>query len=286
MDTSSPPPAPVAAEPSSAPGEGSAERPAYPVAAESLPTHTLVEGRYEVRFARSPEELEAVQRLRFEVFNVELGEGLESSWKDGLDRDEFDPVCHHLLVVERESGAVVGTYRMQTASMARDNHGFYSDIEFDLGGLPPSVKDSSVEVGRACVALAHRNTQVLFLLWKGLALYMASTQHRFLFGCCSLTSQDPGEGRATLEYLEAEGKLHPEVRIEPRPGFECYGEKGSDPGPWEGTVKIPKLFRIYLRHGALVCGPPAIDREFKTLDFLVLFDIAAMDEKRLRTFFG
>ena len=49
---------------------------------------------------------------------------------------------------------------------------------------------------------------------------------------------------------------------------------------------IPKLFRTYLRHGAKVCGHPAIDRQFKTIDYLVIFDVAAMDERRFRMFFG
>lgn len=262
-----------------------AEERLHPVAPRSLPTRVLREGRYEVRFARSADELVAAQRLRFEVFNVELGEGLEASWQMGLDRDRFDPVFHHLLVLEQASGEVVGTYRMQTAAMARENFGFYSDTEFDLDPLPASVIDASVEVGRACVALRHRNTQVLFLLWRGLALYMTTNHLRFLFGCCSLTSQDPEEGRAVMAQLEASGQVHPEIRLLPRPGFECYRDDEPAAAVSRRRVKIPKLFRIYLRHGALVCGPPAIDREFETIDFLVLFDIAAMDEKRLRTFF-
>ena len=89
-----------------------------------------------------------------------------------------------------------------------------------------------------------------------------------------------------MEHLEKKGHLHDSVTIAPQPGFECSGEVEDPSDAWNGKVKIPKLFRIYLRHGAKVCGPPAIDREFKTIDYLVLFDVAAMDEKRLRTFFG
>ncbi|MEM6796643.1 MAG: GNAT family N-acyltransferase [Acidobacteriota bacterium] len=258
----------------------------YPVATELIPAQSLLEGRYEVRFARDEAELEEALRLRFEVFNVELKEGLDESWETGLDRDPFDAVCHHLLVIERDSGAVVGTYRCQTPGMAAAHRGLYSDLEFDLAGLPKDVLESAVEVGRACVAAEHRNTQVLFLLWKGLALYMSSNSLRFLFGCCSLTSQDAGEGLAVMRHLEAKGHVHEAIRIEPRPGFECYGPEDVESLSWEGKVHIPKLFRIYLRHGAKVCGPPAIDRDFKTIDYLILFDVGAMDEKRIRTFFG
>lgn len=266
--------------------ESVTEEATYPVAPECIPRQTLVEGRYEVRFAQTLGELDEVLRLRFQVFNVELGEGLDESWQTGLDRDPFDAVCHHLLVADRETGEIVGTYRIQTVAMAKQHIGLYSNLEFDLGAVPETILSRAVEVGRACVALSHRNTQVLFLLWRGLALYLESNRLRFLFGCCSLTSQDPAEGLAVMRHLEATGHVHTEFTVEPRSGWECYLSSDTAHLHWQGPVHIPKLFRIYLRHGALVCGPPAIDRDFKTIDYLVLFDVEAMDEKRTRTFFG
>ncbi|MEL7059057.1 MAG: GNAT family N-acyltransferase [Acidobacteriota bacterium] len=247
------------------------------------PAAQLDEGRYAVRFARDAEALDAALRLRFEVFNVELGEGLEESWRSGRDRDAFDDVCHHLIVDHQQTGEIVGTYRLQTAAMARRSGlGFYSDGEFDLAGLPAEIVDHAIEVGRACVAFEHRNTQVLFLLWKGLALYLATHRLRYLFGCCSLTSQDPAEGWALHRDLNAQGHVHPAIHVAPRP------EVALDPvePPSDLTIKVPKLFRTYLRHRAQVCGPPAIDRDFKTIDWLVLLDVDRLDDKRRRAFFG
>jgi len=255
----------------------------YPICPECLPTQEIEEGQYLLRFARSDEDLDAVLRLRFEVFNLELGEGLDASVETGRDLDEFDPVCHHLMVSDRDSGEVVGSYRMQTSQMAHKHLGFYSQTEFDLNTLPSMVIDEAMEIGRACVAKAHRSTQVLFLLWKGLALYVAANQRRFLFGCSSLTSQDPHEGKAFMDYLEERGHCHAEFHVRPRPGFECYEEAFERRA--DLRVRVPPLFRIYLRHGAKVCGPPAIDRQFKTIDFLVLFDVEAMDPKMFQTFF-
>lgn len=258
----------------------------YPTFPELLPETTLYEGRYEVRLARTTAELDALLRLRFEVFNLELGEGLDASYETGRDLDEYDAVCHHLIVTDLARGEIVGTYRLQTSAMAAAHaYGFYSATEFDLSGLPPAVIDNAVELGRACIAREHRNTQVLFLLWKGLALYVSSTRLRYFFGCCSLTSQDPREGRTVMAFLEARGHLHPELRVDPRPGFACYGD-GLEPDPGFASVKLPKLFRIYLRQGAKVCGAPAIDRQFKTIDYLVLFDVEAMSTHQVRTFFG
>ncbi len=256
----------------------------YPSFPEQVPGAALREGRYEVRFARNLDELDAVVKLRFEVFNLELGEGLESSFETGRDIDAFDGVCHHLLVCDRTTGEVVGTYRIQTSDMALAFRGFYSSTEFELGDLPREVIADAVELGRACVALRHRNTQVLFLLWKGLAMYVRANQKRYLFGCCSLTSQDPQEGREVMAFLEARGHIHPELGVSPNDACRCYeGLPGIEPNL---RLKLPKLFRIYLRHGAKVCGPPAIDRLFKTIDYFVIFDVAAMSERQVRTFFG
>ena len=257
------------------------EAAAYPVFTDAIPQLEVREGRYSARFARTRDELDAVLKLRFEVFNLELGEGLESSFLTSRDLDEFDNVCHHLIVEDTETGRIVGTYRMQTGEMAAAARGFYSATEFELSLLPFGVLDDSVELGRACVAGDHRNTHVLFLLWKGLASYVAHNQKRYLFGCCSLTSQDEGEGLRVMELLEQQGHCHPSFSVAPRPGLECKTALPDSP-----VANIPKLFRIYMHYGAKVCGPPAIDRQFKTIDFLVLFDVFEMNAQTRKMIFG
>ncbi|MBC7931520.1 MAG: GNAT family N-acetyltransferase [Rubrivivax sp.] len=260
------------------------DRVEYPQRAERLPPLEIVAGKYTVRFARTPEELNTVQRLRFEVFNLELQEGLDSSYLTGLDEDGFDATCHHLVATERASGRVVGTYRLRTLEMAGGASDFYSAGEFNLACLPPQVAGESVEIGRACVAREHRNTQVFFLLWRGLAAYLAHNRKRYFFGCCSLASQDASEGRRMLECLEREGHMHPTVYVPPQQGFECGEEEDALTGVDDGAP-VPRLFRTYLRFGAKVCGPPAIDRAFKTIDFFVIFDTRAMDARTRRLFF-
>lgn len=258
----------------------------YPPHPEQVPPGAIEQGRYRARFAANEADLDAILRLRFEVFNLELGEGFASSFETGRDEDQFDRTCHHLLVEDTaKAGLVVGTYRMQTHEMALDG-GFYSAGEFDLSNLPPDVLEQSVEVGRACISREHRNRQILFLLWKGLARYMTWNRKRFLFGCCSLTSQDGCEGAAALAHLRREGQMHPTVVLPPRPGFECVCDRSEVVQAAEtGTYDLPLLFRTYLRYGALVCGPPAIDRDFKTIDFLVLFDVQAMEPRTFHLFF-
>lgn len=256
----------------------------FPQHIAAIPWAEYHEGHYLLRYVRSRQDLEAALRLRFQVFNLELGEGLDSSFEVEQDEDEFDASCHHLVVIDRKQDQVVGTYRLQTWEVATGTRGFYSATEFDLSLLPPGVLKNSVELGRACIAKQHRNTQVLFLLWKGIAGYVAYNQKRYLFGCCSLTSQDETEGYHVFEFLQQNGHLHEGFRVFPRSGFECFSSAGTSSCISE--VKLPKLFKIYLRFGAKVCSPPAIDRQFKTIDFLVIFDVDSMESKAHRMLFG
>ncbi len=271
----------------SGPGSGSARAKSeadYPRFTSAIPRTVLPGGSYVARFATGLEDLRRIQRLRFEVFNLELGEGLEESLATGLDQDKYDAGCHHLLVLHKESDEVVGTYRLQTREMAEAMHGWYTDSEFELSSIPEDVLDDAVETGRACVAKDHRNGRVLTLLWKGLALYLVWNHKRHMFGCCSLTSQDPQVARATYDFLAQTRVLHPTISVRPRPEYVCY-----PPGfvaEVDVGVKLPPLFAGYLKLGSRICGEPALDRAFKTIDFLTWLDVERLDPATRRTFFG
>jgi len=64
---------------------------------------------YTTRLARDAKEVKAAQVLRFQVFNLELNEGLQESYLSGLDEDPFDVCCDHLIVEHLPSQKVVGT---------------------------------------------------------------------------------------------------------------------------------------------------------------------------------
>ena len=153
------------------------DQPVFPHHTDAIPPGVIDAGAYQLRFAWTRADLHAAQTLRFRVFNDELGEGLASSQASGRDEDARDPWFHHLLICHRESGEVVGTYRLQTAVMAASRFGFYSASLFELGAVPGKILGEAVEVGRACVAPAHRSGRVLRLLWRGLARYMQWNQY-------------------------------------------------------------------------------------------------------------
>lgn len=246
----------------------------YPAFPQYVPDLDQKVGRYTVRFARNLDDLDDILRLRYEVFNVEMDEGLESSVETQRDFDRFDPVWHHIVVCLAKTGDIIGTYRVQACEMARATNGFYTDGEFHLDDLPAELLDDSVETGRACIAKAHRNGKVLFLLWLGLAHYLKHNNKRWIFGCCSLTSQDPEEGLSMYEHLAETGGLWEEYDVRPRPDYVCELEPGTlRTFP---KVKMPRLMRIYLNYGMKIGSRPAIDRAFKTIDYLLLADRTKM----------
>jgi putative hemolysin len=257
-------------------------------AGAAVPHEPIGTGRYEVRFAKSPEELDQVLRLRYSVFNLELHEGLDGAHASGRDEDEFDRRFHHLMILERSTGVVVGTYRMQTGEMAAAG-GFYSAGLFDVAALPEPILRSAVEVGRACIAKPHRNGRVLHLLWRGLAAYLTRNRKTRLFGCCSLTSQDEALGTALHRHLEGKGVVHRTLRVMPHAEHSCGGPHRSPFTPHPGSPvalpRVPALFQAYLTLGAKALGPPAIDRAFKTIDWLVLLDVLELDHLTFGTFF-
>ena len=217
---------------------------------------------FSVRLAQTLGDVAECQRLRYLVFNLELGEGLDASEGTGLDRDKFDFICDHLMVHDAGNGKLVGTYRMQSGYRAKGNLGYYGEGIFDFSPYE-KIRGEVLELGRACVHQEYRNTAVLHMLWKGIARYAETCGARYLIGCSSQTSQDESEGAALYETLREKYLVEPELRTKPKPGNECRAN-GLPAEP----AKPPRLFRAYLDISARLCGPPAIDREFKTIDFL------------------
>lgn len=237
---------------------------------ESVPLPIVRPARYAARLARNAAEVRAAQTLRYEVFNLELKEGLEQSHARGFDEDPFDAVCDHLVVEYLPTRQIVGTYRLQTGVNAASHLGYYCEQEFEFAVFEP-LRETMIELGRACVHLQHRNSTVLFLLWKGIADYAGRHNARYLIGCSSITSQDPAAGASAYGQLCRKHLVEPAWQTRPLAAFDCsLSQLTAEP------VHIPKLLRAYLTMGAKICGPPALDRQFKTIDFLTLLDLETM----------
>ena len=243
--------------------------------AQLLDSVIVSDSHYTVKIARETQQITELLRLRYQVFNVELGNAPENSF--GIEEDEFDATSHHLIVTENATNKIIGGYRLRTAEMLQ----FYSAQEFDLNDLPKNILRQSVEIGRACIDAQHRNGKVLFLLWKGLAKYLQTTKKRYFFGCCSIFSRDLSDGIRAFNKLEKGGFLHDEFRIAAQ-----NSNFAEDFSKFNQEIELPKLFKTYLRIGAKVCSLPVVDSEFGTIDFFVLFDSQKINEKYRKMFFA
>jgi putative hemolysin len=223
----------------------------------------------ELRLASNRSERIEAQRLRFEVFNIELHLGLTSSLASGLDQDAHDGHCDHLLVIDTDRDCLVGTYRILSFDRV-PSFGFYSESEFDL----TNVKRSGLrllELGRSCVALEYRDGRVISLLFRGIAEYLRRTNADALMGCASIHGTALPELASIREMLSQRFLSDTSLRVYPRRGFDIPPLPRSAPVDEASAFRsLPPLFKGYLRMGAKVCGPPAYDRQFGTTDFFVL----------------
>jgi putative hemolysin len=234
-------------------------------------TGPVATARYSVQVTTEGEQVRAAQRLRHRVFAEELGARLHSEIP-GLDVDEFDAHCDHLIITEDSSGQVVGTYRMLPPGRTDR---LYSDGEFHLGPLAP-LRDALVETGRSCVHPDHRTGAVINLMWAGIARYLHLSGRRWLAGCASVPVADT---TAVWNQVQARHLAPPALRVTPRRPWPITARH-------ERRVTMPPLLKGYLRLGAWVCGAPAHDPDFGVADLLVLLSLDRVDPRYLRHFLG
>lgn len=245
---------------------------------------------YTMLIADDEAQVAAAQRLRHEVFAEELGATLNSS-RPGLDADEFDAYCDHLIVRDDLTGAVVGTYRMLPPQQVERAGRRYAEGEFDMSALHP-LRDELVEIGRSCVHPAHRTGAVINLMWAGIARYLHLTGLRWLGGCASVPLHDGGAIAAGVwEQVSGRHLSPPPMRVRPRrpwlaepAGAAAVATRAA--APVRPRVEVPPLLRGYLRLGAWVCGEPAYDPDFQVADLYVLLSLDRMHPRHRRHFLG
>lgn len=227
-----------------------------------------------VSWAQHQDEVRAAQRLRYQVFAVEMGATLPNTLP-GHDIDLFDDYCEHLLVRDHASGEVIGTYRVLTPTQAKRAGGTYSDTEFDLTRLR-GLRERMVELGRSCVHIDHRTGGVILALWGALASFMARNQLDTMIGCASIPMQVSGmnnaiTGQAAASIWRQVKQTHlAAIDHHVMPRLALPVDKLDD----SLNIEPPALIRGYLRLGAKVLGPPAWDPHFNTADLPMMMRIA------------
>ncbi len=242
-------------------------------------------GALGVRLAVSEAEIDAAQALRYDVFYREMGAHPDAATLTSQrDRDVFDTVADHLLVVDHNRGegaaGVVGTYRLIRRSAADRLGRFYSADEYDIA---PVIKAAPrlMELGRSCVHLDYRNRAVMQLLWRGIAAYVFRHDIDLMFGCASLPGTDPDALSVELTYLKAHHLAPPEIR--PVALASRYVEMlRQDPATLDtrrALASLPPLIKGYLRLGGFVGDGAVIDAQFNTTDVAIVVKTDLITEK-------
>jgi putative hemolysin len=255
-------------------------------------------GSLEIRLARHAAERGRALRLRYQVFNRELG--AKSGALSRLarrDGDAFDSLCDHLLVYDTDAletpsfrkprPRLVGTCRLLRGDVAARNRGFYSQSEFDIAPLLARHPDARfLELGRVCVLPEYRNRRTIELMWHGIWAYVRQHSVDILFGCASLPGADPGRHGATLAFLKHSASAEPQWLVHARPHLRV----SMDAVPPHAVsaraafAALPPLLKGYLRLGAQIGDGAVVDHAFGTTDVFVVLPVATIDARYINHF--
>lgn len=241
---------------------------------------------FTLRLARDARDLQAAQRLRYRVFVRELGgDGPMVDHAQELERDAFDPLFDHLLLIDerRDAGRledVVGVYRLLASHRLGPGGRFYSEGEYDLAPLKASGR-RLLELGRSCVHADYRGGTAMYHLWNGLAEYVLANGIEVLFGVASFHGTDAQALAQPLSYLHhhhlAPAALRVEARAAARQEMNLIPAAALDRrAAMAGT---PALIKAYLRLGGFVGNGAWLDHAFNTTDVCLIMDTARMSEK-------
>ncbi|MBN2120798.1 MAG: GNAT family N-acetyltransferase [Candidatus Omnitrophica bacterium] len=231
---------------------------------------------FEILIVKKGEYLRKAQVLRGEVF---FGKTL-------LDQDAFDKACEHLVVIDKKTQQVVGTYRLLLRSQAEKTTGFYSETEFNLKNIKNNCRGELLEMGRACVDARYRKFPILNFLWKAIISYMVDNKVKFIFGCSSIEEPQPAKVSKIFKFLKDNAFSPPRFRVAPLKNKRYpYFKEPVEYSRKEALSLVPSLVKGYLTMGAVACGEPAWDKEFDTADFFMMVETEKMNASFLRKFF-
>ncbi len=237
-----------------------------------------------VKTADSREELFQALKLRHAVFHQELRKKI---MRTGIDKDKFDKQCDHIIIIDKRIDQIIGTYRLQSSLHTSK---WYTENEFHIKKIKalPGIK---LELGRACVHPEHRNGVTIALLWEGISSYVEASGADYLFGCSSINTVDVDEIRDIYYYFLQKGHINHDFQVRPRGKYKSpvilrhikrFPTANQEINELIMKDKIPSLLKSYIKLGAVLCGSPAMDRNFKCYDFLTLLELSNLKRERVR----
>ncbi|MBL4602349.1 MAG: GNAT family N-acetyltransferase [Emcibacteraceae bacterium] len=254
---------------------------------------SVISGDFEVRLARTEDEIKAGQKLRYQVFFEELGAiPSDEVKKEARDFDDFDDICDHLLAFDNSKfgpDKVVATYRLLREETIDQKQDFYSASEFDLTSLYNDHfrallgERQLLELGRSCVREEYRTSATMHLMWKFIARYVNRHNIAYLFGCASLPGINQDDHKLTLTHLYHAHKTPDEFNI---PAVKKLTQKMDYYAEGEYSKKealrsLAPLVKGYLRLGCYIGDGAVIDEQFNTTDVFILLPVDRLESRYL-----
>lgn len=238
----------------------------------TIDTHEKPLKRLECFIADTDALIKEAQKLRFRVFAKEMGAKLKTE-SEGLDYDEVDNYCDHLVVFDNENKKIVGYTRLLSQSQSEKLGKFYSESEFNLEKVL-ALPGNFLEIGRTCVDPDFRGSAVLTTLWSALVQYALDGRYDYLLGCASITPGPSGFAvDAVYKSIESKNIAPSHLSVTPKmpvPNFlRCDRDESG----------IPPLLKAYLRFGALICGDPCWDKDFNCMDMFILLPMNQIQDR-------
>jgi len=237
-------------------------------------------GRYFVKTIETAEELKEVLTLRYSIFFEELM-NKKNFFKE--DKDKFDNICDHLVIVEKTTNKIVGTYRVNCSLFSKK---FYSANEFNIKNILKQT-GVKVELGRACIQQEHRKNAVIILLWRGIVEYVKETNAKYLFGVSSAKELNEERIVELFYYFKQNHYSENDLRVVPKISFKISKLNKKIQNSFSTNMpEVPGLIKFYLKAGSKICGEPAHDRKMKCYDFFTILDMSkistSVEEKFLK----
>lgn len=247
-----------------------------------------------LRMARTAAEIDACQHLRYRVFYEELhAKPAAEAAASRRDADRFDAICDHLVVIRTTpgpasdpimlaDGELVGTYRLLRQEVAEAHGGFYTAGEFDIAPLLARHRALRfLELGRSCVLKPYRTKPVVELLWQGIWNYVRAHRLDVMIGCASLEGTDPDLHAVTLSFLAQSAAAPDDWRVHALPDRSVAMNRvpAGSVSHKEALRQLPPLIKGYLRLGCFIGEGAVIDRQFNTIDVLIVLPVSAINPR-------
>lgn len=240
-----------------------------------------------------PEIIREIGRLR-EVTFREVGEGTNKS----IDIDEYDLYYNQLFIWDLDATKIAGSYRIgkgKDIASIYGLEGFYINSLFRIKKNFLPVLRESLELGRSFIVKDYQKKAFpLFLLWKGIMLFLLRNQeYRYLIGPVSISNEFSKFSKSLIvEFIRTYFFDEEKARfIEPKKKFVVKHDNVIDREVFinvsdhdinkieriimdiEPGYRIPVLLRKYLEINGKIIGFNVDPKFNDCLDGLLIVDL-------------